>query len=300
MDRSDRLQLFVTVVECGSFSAAAARNGITRSLVSKQIRALERDLGVRLLNRTTRSSSLTDVGRRVYALARGLRAQLREIEALVASAQATVGGELRLACATHFGRRHLLPVLLALAAAHPALRFDVRLDDRQVDLVGEGVDVAVRIARPGDSTLVARKLTDNPVSLVASPAYRDTRGLPRTVRELAVHRTLVYAREEIVVDDWQYYRGREVRSVRVAPAFKASDGDLLLDAAVAGAGIALLPDFMLGAALAAGKLLRVLPKLALVPYAPVYLIYPGRAHLPPRTRVFIEAMTAHVRASGLA
>lgn len=200
MDTASRLILLADVVDCGSFSSAADRRAVTRSLVSKQIARLEQDLGVRLVHRTTRSLGLTDAGRAIYQHACSLRNQLQETDALVASLRDEVSGELRISSTTHFGRLHVLPVVQKLISDHPALQVELRLEDRYVDIVGERYDVAVRIAEPDDSSLVARKLADNPFLMVASPAYLERQGTPRSIEDLNDHHFVVYAGDNGTVD----------------------------------------------------------------------------------------------------
>ena len=171
MDAASRLVLFADVIDSGSFSKAASLRNVNRSMVSKQIAQLEEHLGVRLLNRTTRSLSLTDAGHSIYQHANGLRNQLLETDALVASLREDVGGELRISSTTHFGRLHVMPVIKKLVEDYPELKIDLRLEDRYVDIVGERYDVAIRITSPVDSSLIARKLTNNKLVMVASPEY---------------------------------------------------------------------------------------------------------------------------------
>ncbi len=294
MDTASRLILFADVIDSGNFSKAAERRAVNRSLVSKQLAKLEEDLGVRLLNRTTRSLSLTDAGRAVYQHANTLREQLRETDALVASLRDEVSGELRISSTTHFGRLHVLPVIEALAAQYPLLTVELRLEDRYVDIVGERYDVAIRITEPDDSSLVARKLADNPFVMVASPAYLQRHGTPRTLDDLLDHRFVVYSGAYGVNNHWRYREGSEIKTFAVTPRIKVNDAHALLKATQDGVGLALLPTFVGREALQGGSLVPVLADLPLIPYYPIYIMYPSRNHLPHKTRLFIDRLVDYV------
>ena len=294
MDTASRLILFADVIDSGSFSKAADRRAVNRSLVSKQIAKLEGHLGVRLLHRTTRSLSLTDAGRAIYQHACSLRDQLMETDALVASLRDDVSGELRISSTTHFGRLHVLPVVKTLTEDHPGLTVDLRLEDRYVDIVGERYDVAVRITEPDDSSLVARKLADNPFGMVASPTYLEQHGTPQTVEDLSDHRFVVYAGDNGVMDRWTYRNGSEIKTFVVNARIKVNDGYALLKSAQDGMGIALTASFVSCDALKQGALVPVLPKLPLMPFSPIYIMYPSRSHVPKKTRLFIDGMVEYV------
>ncbi len=294
MDTASRLILFADVIDSGNFSKAAERRAVNRSYVSKQLAKLEEQLGVRLLNRTTRSLSLTEAGDAIYQHACSLREQLMETDALVASLRQEVSGELRISSTTQFGRLHVLPVIEALAADYPRLNVELRLEDRYVDIVGERYDVAIRVTEPNDSTLVARKLADNPFVMVASPAYLERHGTPATLTDLAAHRFVVYSGDYGVNDSWSYRDGSTIKTFAVNPRIKVNDGYALLKAAEDGLGIALMATFVSREALRRGTLLRVLPELPLVPYSPIYIMYPSRSYLPKKTRLFIDRLVEYV------
>ena len=294
MDTASRLILFADVIDCGNFSKAAERRAVNRSLVSKQIAALEQQLGVRLLHRTTRSLSLTDAGRAVYQHARSLREQLMETDALVASLRDDVTGELRISSTSYFGRLHVLPVVETLANEFPALTIELRLEDRYVDIVGEGYDAAIRVTEPDDSSLVARKLADNPFVMVASRTYLDKHGVPETLEDLNDHRFIVYAGDYGVNDRWSYRDGNEIRNFSLPARIRVNDGYALLKCARDGVGIAMTARFGSSDAIRDGSLIRVLPDLALTAFSPIYVMYPSRSHLPRKTRLFIDRMFDYV------
>lgn len=294
MDTASRLILFADVIDNGSFSKTASRREVNRSLVSKQIAKLEENLSVRLLNRTTRSLSLTDAGHAIYQHACTLREQLMETEALVASLQKDISGELRISSTTHFGRLHVLPVVEALIEDYPGLTVELRLEDRYVDIVGERYDVAVRITESDDSSLVARKLTDNPFVMVASPAYLERYGTPKNIEDLNTHRFVVYAGDNDVKDSWAYRDGSEIKTFTINPRIKVNDGYLMMKSAQDGIGIALTATFVSQDALKDGSLVTVLPDVELMPYSPIYVMYPSRSHLPNKTRLFIDRLVDYV------
>ncbi len=294
MDTASRLILFADVIDCGSFSKAANRRSVNRSQISKQITRLEEQLGIRLLHRTTRSISLTDAGRAIYQHARSLRDQLMETDALVESLREEISGELRISSSTHFGRLHVMPVIKTLLEDFPRLTIELRLEDRYVDIVGERYDAAVRFTEPDDSSLVARKLSDNPFVMVASPAYLEQYGTPQTVDDLAYHRFVIYAGDKGTVNSWAYYDNSEVKTFAVDAHVKVNDGYALLTAAQDGMGIALTATFVSCEALREESLVQVLPDLALKPYSPIYIMYPSRSHVPKKTRLFIDRMVDYV------
>lgn len=294
MDKASRLILFADVIDSGSFSKAAERRAFNRSYVSKQIAKLEEHLGMRLLHRTTRSLSPTDAGHAVYQHACSLRDQLNETDALVNSLREEITGQLRISSTTFFGRLHVLPVVEQLINEYPGLNFDLRLEDRYVDIVGERFDVAIRITEPDNSSLVARKLADNPFYMVASPAYLEQYGTPQTVNDLKQHRFVVYGSDINVTRDWSYRDGSEIRTFSLHSCLTVNDGQALLQAAQDGTGITLMAEFGGYRALRQGLVKRVLPQLELMPFAPIYIMYPSRAHMAKKTRLFIDRMLDYV------
>lgn len=294
MDVASRLILFADVIDSGSFSKAASRRDVNRSMVSKQIAQLEKHLGVRLLNRTTRSLSLTDEGHSIYHHACNLRNQLMETDALVASLREDVSGELRISSTTHFGRMHVMPVIKKLVEDYPELKIDLRLEDRYVDIVGERFDVAIRITSPVDSSLIARKLTNNKLIMLASPSYLEQYGTPRNIEDLANHRFVVYAGDSGVLDNWAYYEGSEIKNYAVNVHTKVNDGTALLKSAENGIGIGLTLLSDSHAELKNGTLVEVLPNVDFKAFSSTYIMYPSRSHIPKKTRLFIDRMVEYV------
>jgi DNA-binding transcriptional LysR family regulator len=287
MDRFQAMTTFTRVVEQGSFAKAAERLSISISAVSRQIADLEQQLNVRLLNRTTRRLSLTETGQAYYERCVQLLADLEEAEALASASSAAPRGTIKLACSINFGVRHVAPAIADFLARFPQAKFDVALSDRTVDLIEEGYDLAIRIGNLGPSNLVARKLGSSRMLAVASPDYLARHGTPGAPEDLVRHNCLTY---EYLPNrgQWSFRdaQGAE-RSVRVAGGLHANNGDLLVGAAAAGLGIAFEPDFMVGEALRAGRLVRVLEAYE-APEVGIHAVYPSRRHLSAKVRSFVD------------
>jgi DNA-binding transcriptional LysR family regulator len=260
MDRFEQLETFVTVVRLGSLTAAAERLAVAKSAVSRRLARLEEDLGVALLTRTTRSLALTGAGERFLERAERLLADLDEARAEVAAERGVLRGRLRVAAPSSFGQEHLSPVLCAFATEHPEVHLELDFSDRRVDLVQDGVDLAVRIAELGEARVVATPLTTVRHQLVASPAYLRRHGSPRSPEALEDHAAVTYSQSSEAGWVWT---ARDGRTGRVAPrsVLRANDGHFLRDAAIAGLGIANEPTFLLHQALRDGRLVPVLPEL---------------------------------------
>jgi DNA-binding transcriptional LysR family regulator len=291
MDRFEDLATFVQVVDSGSFTAAADRLSIAKSAVSRRIAGLEARLGAQLFRRTTRRLNLTDAGRTFYESAGRILADLEEAELAASREHDALRGTLRIAAPLTFGVRHLGPAIREFAARHPELAFDIDFNDRQVDLIQEGFDVAVRIARLADSTLVARRLAPVRLVVCASPGYLDRRGRPRSPDDLASHACLSYslATEPRV---WRYTAPDGASgSVKVPSHLAANNGDFLCEAALAGQGVLLSPTFIVHEALAAGRLVALLPDHVWSEVA-AYAVYPRMRHLSVRVRAFVDFLAA--------
>lgn len=294
MEFDSRLVLFAEVVDLGSFSAAARRQRSTRASVARQIAQLEDDLGARLLQRSTRSMSVTDLGRRVYENAVRVRQQLREVAALAEDAHDAIRGELRMTSVVHFGRLYVQPVALEFLREHPGVDIDLRLDDRVEDVISEGFDLAIRIGHPIDSSLIARRIADVDVVICAAPSYLAARGVPRHPSELTQHTAVVYASDEVIIDHWHYYEGEIIDTVHVQARYRVNHGELLMEAVRTGLGVGLLPRFLVAGALREGTLVRLFEDHPLPPYAPLHAVYPARDYLPRKTRTFLDRLVAHV------
>ena len=291
MDRFTTLAVFVKVVDRQSFAAAAREFGLSPAMVSKHVHALEEQLGARLLNRTTRRLSLTEVGRGYYERARQILADLEDADRAASDLQATPRGTLKVNAPFSFGIRHLGPAVAAYLAAYPEITIELSLNDRYIDLLAEGVDVALRIGRLADSSLIARRLA--PIRLVAcaAPAYIARRGTPAAPRDLAAHDCLLYT-YAASAEDWRFIGpGGEDEVVHVAGRLYANNGDVLISAALAGVGVALAPTFMAGEHVQAGRLVALLPGHR-PPEAALYAVYPPGRHLSAKLRSFVDFLVA--------
>lgn len=292
MDPFEQLQSFVAVVEAGSFTAAAERLGVAKSAISRRVTALEERLGTQLLQRTTRKLNLTDTGRQFYERSIRILSDLEELESAVLQQHGEVSGMLRVALPLSFGVSQMCAPIASFSTAHPQVNFDLDLNDRRIDLVQEGMDLAVRIGRLPDSTLIARKLFDARTVICGSPEYLKKNGMPQTPNDLLEHACLVYGNlaepAKWVCKDRAGKRWR----VDVPRAMTASNGDFLCAAASQGLGITMQPTFIVGKAIAAGELVPVLNDYQW-PVTPAYAVYPATRHLSFRVRKFIDHLADH-------
>lgn len=288
MDRLTNLEVFVKVVEGNSFAAAARHFGMSPAMVSKHVQALEERLGARLLNRTTRRLSLTEVGRAYYERSRQVLADIEEADRAVGDLQAAPRGILKLNAPFSFGIRHLGPALADYLATYPEVTADVTLSDRYIDLLAEGVDLALRIGQLADSSLVARRLAPVRLVVCAAPDYLKRRGIPQTPKDLAEHECLEYTYASNP-REW-HFSTADGRSevVRVSGRLLCNNGDILRTAALAGTGIVRGPTFIVGEDVCAGRLVP----LPLSGYEPpdgaLYAVYPPGRHLSAKVRSFID------------
>lgn len=286
----NRLGMFVAVVEAGSFTAAADTLGTTKAVVSFNLKQLEQELGVALLTRSTRRLALTEAGEGFYAECARL---LREADAAVdqaRSGQATLSGSLRVTATVDYGNRIVAPALAAFARRHPALRVSYQASSAHADLIGDRLDLAVRVGTLADSSYRATPIGQFKLLLVASPALLAEHGAPRTLEALAAMPWL--ANRPGRSDHWRVTdgKGRE-HALRVAPVAHADTASALLAFAEAGCGVAALPDWLLEEPLARGVLQRVLPTVSLPPQ-PVYAVYPDTRHVSAKVRRFIDFLRA--------
>lgn len=287
MDRFTAMQAFRGVAELGSFTAVAQRLGQSKSVVSKQIAALEQHLGVRLLNRTTRRIRLTEAGQRYYERCCQILGDVEDLELSMQAVHERPGGQLRVTVPVSFGERHLAQLLPGFLAAYPEISVDVTLDDRHMDLVATGIDAAVRISELGDSSLIARRLSSCQGWVCASPDYLARAGTPRNPADLADHNCLVYSYAPHT-SEWQLVdaEGRSHR-VPVTGNLRANNGETLLEAAVQGTGMILVPDFIAADAVQSGRLQRVLTDYDAGQLG-IYIVYPYTRHVSARLRAFID------------
>ncbi len=281
------LSTFSAIVSAGSISKAATRLGCGKSVVSRQLAKLEADLGARLIQRTTRRLTLTEVGEAVLLEAQQIDRSLANVEQITGQFQQEVRGRLRVACPRPLGQRYLVPLLTAFTQQHPQVEITLVVEDRLTDLVAEQIDVAIRVAHMEDSTLVARKLAPNPRALVAAPAYLARAGTPKTPADLAQHNCLLYISGTTVRDEWTFRKGAATTLVRASGNIKMNDGMALAASACAGAGITVLDRLLVEPELASGVLVELLPDYRLAAGPPVYAVYPARKWLPLKTKAFV-------------
>ena len=287
MNRLEDLEAFVAVVEAGSFTLAADRLGIAKSAVSRRVSALEERLGVELLRRTTRRLNLTETGQGFYEQSARILADLDEAESAAAQAHGELRGKLRVALPLSFGVRHMAGPIAEFSRRHPRVTFDLDLNDRRVDLVEEGADLALRIGRLEDSSLIARRLFDARTIVVASPEYLEEHGRPQVPSDLSTHACLAYSNLP-EPDRWVCHDadGRRIE-VDINVAMSASSGDFVCEQAVEGRGIAMQPTFIAGDAVSRGELVPLFTNYEW-PVTPAWAVYPPTRHLSYRVRAFID------------
>lgn len=291
MDRFEAMGVFCKVVELGSFAGAAERLNMSTSAVSRHVAQLESLLDARLLNRSTRRISLTDNGRAYYERSLLLLAELEEMEEMVGNAAVNPRGVLRLTASIAFGASHLAPALGEFARQHPSMKFDLQLADRTLDLVEEGLDLAIRIGQPGNQNLVARRIGSVGLLTCASPAYLDAHGEPRHPEELCRHACLAYSYAP-TPNAWRFRRSGEAEfTVGFEATIAANNGVALAEIAAAGSGVTRAPDFILAPLVEQGRLRRILPEWDDTSL-PISAMYPSRRHLSARVRSFVSFLEA--------
>ena len=288
MSDLEAIRAFVEVVETGGFSRAAARLGVSKSLLSRRVSGLEADLGARLLSRTTRGISPTEAGLEFKLRAERILADLEEAREAVAQSGESLGGTLRIALPLSFGLRHVQPVLQELALEHPRLKIEAAYSDGLVDLVAERFDVAVRLGVLADSTLVARRIAPILGSVVASPAYLDRRGRPQSPAELADHDAVVQTGMR-QGESWRFQDGKRTITVRPEARFRADNAEAVAKAATAGLGVAMLPTFLAGEFIETGELEPLLLDFPIAGDAGLYIVRPPGSP-PAKVRILTERM----------
>ena len=294
MDTTSRLLMLLDVVELGSFANAAQTKNIDRSVISKQISRLEDDLGVRLLNRTTRSFSLTAAGAEMVKKARELRDLLGQTVRLAENYHQEPRGVLKITSSSIIAKLYLQPVINDFQKRFPQVEVELRLDDRVVDIVAEGFDLAFRVGEPKDSTLIARKIARNRLAILASPEFINTYGMPKTIDELALLPAATYASNSLRVSSINYIdKDGNHKDIAIKSVFRANDGEVLLLKALSGTAFIVLPSFILAKEVIEGQLVPLLPSLHLSDFSAMYAVYPHR-DLPVRTRLFFDAVREHI------
>jgi DNA-binding transcriptional LysR family regulator len=291
MDRLTSLTAFVRVVDSGGFSAAGRKLNMSTTMVSNHVQALEERLGARLLHRTTRKVSVTEVGRAYYDRATQILSDLEQADDIAGALQSTPRGTLRIFTATHIVP-FVAPVVAEFLAAYPGVTVDLNMGERAIDIIDEGFDVAIRLTPPPDSSLIVRSLATWRHVLCCSPAYLEKHGPLRQLSELAEHncvRHVLYPYQ----DEWRFVdRKGASASVRISGNLVSNSGETLRTAALQGVGILLGAGFLVADELESGRLIRLLPE-----YRPVELsmnaVYPHRHHLSAKVRSFIDLLARH-------
>lgn len=286
MDRFRALQAFVAVVDAGSFVLAAEQMRVSKAAVSRLLQELEAHLGARLLHRTTRRLSLTEAGRDYVQRARQILEDLEEADNVASQSTNRAVGLLKVNAPLSFGVRHLAPLWGSFLALHPEVELDVTLSDQVVDIVEEGYDLAIRISRLPDSSLVSRRLAGTRIVLCASPGYIKAHGAPQSLEDISRHRVIGYSYAALG-DTWQLKGHSGLQSVHTTPRFRANNGDTCRAAALDHQGLILQPTFLVGEDLAAGRLVHLLPELESEELG-IYAIYPSRKHVSGKVRALVD------------
>ncbi|MCL1122171.1 LysR substrate-binding domain-containing protein [Shewanella seohaensis] len=286
MDHFSALPIFVTVVECGSFSAAGQKLGLSKSAISKRITQLEQHLGIQLLQRTTRSLSLTDAGARYFEYIRPAVLLTQEGLDAISELQQTPKGNLRISVPMVFGRLYIAPLIAEFLKRYPDIQLQMQMDDKTTDLIAGGFDLAIRIGELPDSNLIARKIAPCLSVICASPAYLAQHGLPIVPNELTQHNCLFYSYFQDGVE-WSFHSPNGMQRIQPKGNYQVNNSDAIHRACLDGLGIANLPRFIVEPDLQAGRLQTILTDFPL-PEHGIYAVYPQRKYLPTKVTVLIE------------
>lgn len=290
MDLFTDMKAFVTVVDAGSFAGAAERLDLSRTMVSKYVMELENHLGTRLMNRTTRRLSLTEAGTAYYERCVQILNDVAEAEHAATQLTARPTGVLKMTAPVSFGILHLPHYLTEYGRRYPEVKIDISLNDRKVDLIEEGFDLAIRIGALAESGLIARRLAVHRGAVCGSPAYFEKHGIPQTPADLVAHNCLSYT---YTGDEWRFDGPDGPQAIKVRGTLRANNGDLLRMAALEGIGIIAQPRFIVGGDLEAGRLMEILPEYSLGELG-IYAVYPSRRHLSAKVRTFVDFLAAEM------
>lgn len=297
MDQLSAMRVFVRVVQTGSFSAVGREMNSSQATISKKVAALETMLGVKLLTRSSRDHSLTEAGVEYFDKCLILLAELDEVEARVRSQVASPRGVLKITAPVAFGRLILASLIKDFLQQFPDIRIDLSLSDRHVDLIAEGVDIAIRARKLEDSTLIARPLFDNPMLPIASPEYLESHGTPQHPDDLKEHNCILYslAREASI---WRFRQADTTYYASASGSFQCDNGDTNLEVTLGGLGITQLPIWMVNEHLQAGRLVRLLPDYE-ADSIPFNAIFPQNRYVPLKVRCFIDFLKQKLTERGL-
>lgn len=286
MDDLRRMVIFSNVVEARSFSAAARRLGIAKSAVSRHIALLEKSVGVRLLNRTTRSLSLTEIGETYYKSCARIVAEAEEATRRIGQLQDDPSGTLRVASPIVLGNRFIAPLLAEFLQRHPLLNVELLLEDQLADMVESGIDVGIRVGWLRDSTLVARKIGEAPRLVCAAPIYLEKYGVPDTPAQLAEHECIIFSLLPTPYH-WAFSRNRTQKSIHVKGRVRTNNADAVRAFMINGAGIGALSSFLVEEDIDAGRLVQLLPDYS-CGSAGIYAVFMDRRYQQAKVRLFID------------
>ncbi|CAE6936623.1 Bacterial regulatory helix-turn-helix protein [Vibrio sp. B1REV9] len=286
MDQLSAMRAFVRVVQTGSFSATGREMNTSQTTISKKVAALEKKIGVKLLARSSRDHALTPAGAKYYQTCVDILGELDEAETEARSEVASPQGTVRISAPVAFGRILLAPIMAEFFQRYPDIKVDLRLSDRHTDLISDGIDVAIRARQLEDSTLIARHLFDNPMLALAAPSYLDRNGTPKKPDDLTQHNCLIYSGMQ-EVNIWRFTKEDKEHSVAVSGNFQSDNGDVLLEVALTGMGIVILPIWMVESHIKAGRLKQVMSDY-LGQNLPFNAVYLQSRYTPLKVRCLID------------
>lgn len=292
MDTLACMKTFVKVVELGSFSAAARQANLSPAMITKQVAHLETRIGARLLNRSTRQLSTTDIGQSYFDRCLDILARVEDADAEAGLDMADARGTLRITAPAEFGNIHLSPVIARFQNLYPDIELFLDFSNRQVDLVQEGFDLAVRVARSLDTSMIGRRIATSRFRAVASPSYIAAHGMPASPEDIVGHRCMTFGVPSPWIN-WQFARDGETTEIRIKPRVLSTSAEALLQSARIGVGISVLPTFVCGEDIARGTLVPLLPDHDIGSLG-IFVLYPHRKLLPRRTRAFVDHLVTEI------
>ncbi|MBF1245459.1 MAG: LysR family transcriptional regulator [Haemophilus sp.] len=290
MDKLNAISVFCKVIETQSFTQAANQQNISVAMASKLVSQLEEHLKTRLLQRTTRKIVPTEAGLLYYQRCQSILLDLSEADSSISNMATSLQGNLLISVPRDFGLLYISPNLPKFIELHPNLHVEIEFEDKRVDLVAEGYDLALRIGYMQDSSLVARKISSSPMHFVASPSYLEARGTPLTPDDLEYHQGLLY-KSSLNQVHWQSTKANQIQRYKIQSKVVSNNGMALLEMTKAGLGISYSPSFFVKDALASGELIEILSEYKQKPLD-IYVVYPNRRHLPAKVRAFIEFLAS--------
>ena len=290
MDKLNAISVFCKVIETQSFTQAANQQNISVAMASKLVSQLEEHLKTRLLQRTTRKIVPTEAGMLYYQRCQAILLDLSEADSSISNMATSLQGNLLISVPRDFGLLYISPNLPKFIELHPNLHVEIEFEDKRVDLVAEGYDLALRIGYMQDSSLVARKISSAPMHFVASPSYLEARGTPLTPDDLEYHQGLLY-KSSLNQVHWQSTKANQIQRYKIQSKVVSNNGMALLEMTKAGLGISNSPSFFVKEALASGELVEILSEYKQKPLD-IYVVYPNRRHLPAKVRAFIEFLAS--------